>query len=126
LHQHRFRANVLRAYRTRCAVCTLREAPLLQAAHIIEDGDPRGTAAVANGIALCAIHHLAYDRNLLGIAPEGVVHIASRLLEEIDGPMLRVGLQGFHGAAIEQPRDQQDRPDRERLRTRFERFAAVA
>ena len=52
LHQHRFRERVLRAYRTRCAVCTLREAPLLQAAHIIEDRDPRGAAAVVNGIAL--------------------------------------------------------------------------
>ena len=100
LHQHYFRQRVLRAYRTRCAVCALREAPLLQAAHIIEDRDPRGSAAVINGIALCAIHHLAYDRNLLGIAPDGVVHIATRLLEEIDGPMLRVGLQGFHRSAI--------------------------
>lgn len=126
LHQHRFRENVLRAYRTRCAVCTLREAPLLQAAHIIEDRDPRGAAAVVNGIALCAIHHLAYDRNLLGIAPDGVVHIASRLLAEIDGPMLRIGLQGFHGSAIQQPRDRRDRPDPVRLRARFELFTAVA
>ena len=126
LHQHRFRERVLRAYRTRCAVCALREAPLLQAAHIIEDRDPLGAAAVVNGIALCAIHHLAYDRNLLGIAPDGVVHIASRLLEEIDGPMLRVGLQGFHGSAIEQPRERRNRPDPERLRARFERFSAVA
>lgn len=126
LHQHRFRVNVLRAYRTRCAVCTLREAPLLQAAHIIEDRDLRGAAAVINGIALCAIHHLAYDRNLLGIAPDGVVHIANRLLEEIDGPMLRVGLQGFHGTPIEQPRDRRERPDPDRLRARFERFTAAA
>lgn len=126
LHQHRFRVNVLRAYRTQCAVCTLREAPLLQAAHIIEDRDPRGAAAVVNGIALCAIHHLAYDRNLLGIAPDGEIHIASRLLAEIDGPMLRIGLQGFHGSAIQQPRDRRDRPDPDRLRTRFERFAAAA
>ena len=126
LHQHRFRANVLRAYRTRCAVCTLREAPLLQAAHIIEDRDEGGSAAVVNGIALCAIHHLAYDRNLMGIDPDGVVHIGTRLLEEIDGPMLRVGLQGFHGSPITQPRDHRDRPDRARLATRFERFAATA
>jgi putative restriction endonuclease len=125
LHQHYFRQRVLRAYRTRCAVCALREAPLLQAAHIIEDRDPRGAAAVVNGIALCAIHHLAYDRNLLGIAPDGVVHIATRLLEEIDGPMLRVGLQGFHGSAITQPRDRRDRPDPDRLRARFEGFRAV-
>jgi len=104
----------------------LREAPLLQAAHIIEDRDPRGAAAVVNGIALCAIHHLAYDRNLLGIAPDGVVHIAGRLLAEIDGPMLRVGLQGFHGAPIEQPRDPLDRPDPTRLHARFERSSAAA
>jgi putative restriction endonuclease len=126
LHQHRFRERVLRAYRTRCAVCALREAPLLQAAHIIEDRDPRGAAAVVNGIALCAIHHLAYDRNLLGIAPDGVVHIATRLLEEADGPMLRVGLQSFHGSAIELPLDRRDRPDPERLQARFDRFNAVA
>jgi putative restriction endonuclease len=126
LHQHHFRHRVLRAYRTQCAVCRLREAPLLQAAHIIEDRDPQGAAAVVNGIALCAIHHLAYDRNLLGIAPDGVVHIAIRLLEEIDGPMLRVGLQGFHGDGITQPRDRRDRPDPDRLRTRFERFRAAA
>jgi hypothetical protein len=50
---------------------------------------------MVNGIALCAIHHPAYDRNLLGIDPGGVVHIARRLLQEADGPMLRNGLQGF-------------------------------
>jgi len=40
-----------------------------------------------------AIHHLAFDRNLLGIDPEGVVHIAGHVLREIDGPMLRTGLE---------------------------------
>ena len=126
LHQHRFRAAVLRAYNTRCAVCRLREASLLQAAHIVEDGDPRGIAAVVNGIALCAIHHLAYDRNLMGIDPGGVVHIAHRLLKEIDGPMLRSGLQDFHGEPIRQPRASPDRPDPELLAVRFERFERAA
>lgn len=126
LHQHRFRQTILRAYNTQCAVCRLREAPLLQAAHIIQDPDPEGLATVANGIALCAIHHLAYDRNLLGISPDGLVHIASRLLEEIDGPMLRVGLQGFHGETIGMPRRRQDRPDQDRLEIRFARFQSVA
>jgi putative restriction endonuclease len=126
LHQHRFRNAVLRAYSTRCAVCRLREASLLQAAHIIDDRAPLGAATVVNGIALCAIHHLAYDRNLLGIDPRGVVHIARRLLEEIDGPMLRSGLQGFHGAAILQPRRSDERPDPDRLLLRFEQFNAAA
>jgi putative restriction endonuclease len=117
---------VLRAYSTRCAVCELREAVLLQAAHIINDAAPTGAATVVNGIALCAIHHLAYDRNLMGIAPDGVVHIAQRLLNEIDGPMLRNGLQGFHGAAILQPRQKDERPDPARLEIRFAQFAATA
>ena len=79
------------------------------------DVEPEGIAAVVNGLALCAIHHLAFDRNLLGIDPEGVVHIAERLLREIDGPMLRTGLQGFHGARIALPRRPEDRPDPHRL-----------
>jgi putative restriction endonuclease len=81
---------------------------------------------VVNGLALCAIHHLAFDRNLLGIDPDGVVHIAHRLLREIDGPMLRVGLQGFHGERIAQPRRPEDRPDAVRLETRFNRFVRAA
>lgn len=126
LHQHRFRAAVLRAYGSRCAVCTLREAPLLQAAHIIEDRDPRGHATVVNGIALCAIHHLAYDRNLMGIDPEGVIHIGERLLREVDGPMLRTGLQGFHGASIRRPRRADEQPDPRRLELRFDEFSREA
>ena len=126
LHQQRFKLNVMRAYRHRCAICALRERDLVQAAHIVPDGEPEGIAAVINGLALCAIHHLAFDRNLLGIDPTGVVHIADRLLREIDGPMLRTGLQGFHGAPIAQPRRPEDRPDVVRLETRFDRFVRAA
>ena len=116
----------MRAYRERCAICALKEPALVQAAHIIEDRSPEGIAAVVNRIALCAIHHLAYDRNLLGIDPTGVVHIAGRLLNEVDGPMLTTGLQGFHGHAIAVPRRPADRPDPVRLQTRFDRFVAAA
>jgi putative restriction endonuclease len=126
LHQQRFKLDVMRAYRHRCAICTLRERELIQAAHIVPDVDPEGIAAVVNGLALCAIHHLAFDRNLLGIDPDGIVHIARRLLREIDGPMLRAGLQSFHGAHIALPRRAQERPDSERLRTRFDRFVRAA
>ena len=126
LHQHRFRAAVLRAYGTRCAVCILKEAALLQAAHIVGDRAEGGDATVVNGIALCAIHHLAYDRNLLGIDPRGVVHISQRLLDVTDGPMLRQGLQGFHGAEIVQPARRDERPDPDRLEVRFARFREVA
>src|SRR4051812_7161593 len=36
LHQQRFRLNVLQVYRHRCAICSLRERALVQAAHIVE------------------------------------------------------------------------------------------
>src|SRR3954469_12170661 len=126
LHQQRFKLDVMRAYRHRCAICALRERSLVQAAHIVPDVDPQGIAAVINGLALCAIHHLAFDRNVLGIDPDGVVHIARRLLDETDGPMLRTGLQGFHGAAIALPWRPEERPDPVRLAARFERFERSA
>jgi putative restriction endonuclease len=126
LHQQRFRREVMRAYRQRCTICALREPALVQAAHIVEDPEPEGIATVVNGLALCAIHHLAYDRNLLGIDPDGVVHIARRLLEEHDGPMLREGLQGFHRSGIHLPSRPVDQPDPARLQARFERFTAAS
>jgi putative restriction endonuclease len=126
LHQQRFRFDVLRAYRHRCTICALRERDLVQAAHIVADPSPEGIATVVNGLALCAIHHLAYDRNLLGIDPTGVVHIAKRVREERDGPMVREGIQGFHGAAIHLPRSQADHPDPERLARRFSVFESSA
>ena len=126
LHQQRFKLDVMRAYRHRCAICRLRERELVQAAHIVPDREPEGIAAVVNGLALCAIHHLAFDRNLLGIDPGGTIHIARRLLKEIDGPMLSNGLQGFHGERITLPRSPDDRPDPVRLEKRFERFVEAA
>jgi putative restriction endonuclease len=108
-----------------CDLCVAR-ALACPAAHIVPDADPQGIAVVVTGLALCAIHHLAFDRNVLGIDPDGVVHIARRLLDETDGPMLRTGLQGFHGAGITLPRQPEDRPDPARLHARFESFQRAA
>jgi putative restriction endonuclease len=125
LHQHRFRFTVLAAYRHRCTICALRERSLLQAAHITEDSHERGEPVVRNGLALCAIHHLAYDRHVLGIDPGGTVHVAARVLLERDGPMLREGLQSFHQHQIALPSRLEHRPDPQRLELRFEEFLAA-
>lgn len=125
LHQQQFRVRVLAAYRGRCTICALREPSLVQAAHIVDDADQTGVATVQNGLALCAIHHLAYDRHVLGIDPRGIVHIADRLLEQHDGPMLREGLQSFHTKHITPPTRVRDRPDPQRLEQRWERFRAA-
>ena len=89
LHQPIFRATVIRAYGTRCAVCALGHGQLLDAAHIVPDRDERGIASVRNGMALCKIHHAALDAHILGIRPDHVVEIRADLLHEVDGPMLK-------------------------------------
>jgi putative restriction endonuclease len=124
LHQARFRGLVLPAYGERCAICRLREISLLDAAHITPDRTPEGVAAVRNGVSLCTIHHRAYDQDLVGISPDYDVHVARRLLEDDDGPMLEL-LKGFHGSRIEFPRRPLLRPDPDRLAQRFERFASA-
>ncbi|HEY7175584.1 MAG TPA: HNH endonuclease [Micromonosporaceae bacterium] len=125
LHQVVFRPRVLRAYETRCAVCRLRHASLLDAAHILPDNHERGDPIVPNGLAMCKIHHAAYDANILGIRPDSVVEIRREVLAEIDGPMLRHGLQETHGSALYLPRSGSDRPDRSRLEERYEQFLAA-
>ena len=126
LHQPVFASQVMVAYETRCAVCSLNHRELLDAAHIIPDGDPRGAAVVTNGLALCKLHHAAYDKNILGIRPDYTVEIHRRLLEEMDGPMLRHGLQAHHGRPLLQiPPRRADRPDTDRLMQRYQQFKAA-
>jgi putative restriction endonuclease len=122
LHQEAFRERVLRAYRERCALCRLRHRELLEAAHIVPDADPLGEPLVSNGLALCKLHHAAFDRDLIGIRPDLVVELRRDILEESDGPMLLHGLQGFHRRSITVPSVPRLRPDPELLRARWERF----
>ena len=84
-----------------------------------------GLAVVTNGLSLCKIHHAAYDRQLLGITPDYRVDINRALLDEVDGPMLKHGLQEMHGEAIQLPKRDSEHPgDRDRLAARFALFEA--
>ena len=127
LHQPVFRATVLRAYETRCAVCALRHAQLLDAAHIVPDREEHGIAATRNGLALCKIHHAAYDSFVLGIRPDLIVEIHADLLDEIDGPMLEHGLKGRHGQHLMAlPRVRAERPDPLLLEEQYEKFRSAS
>ena len=127
LHQPVFRATVMRAYATRCAVCSLAHGELLDAAHIVPDTHELGVASVRNGLALCKIHHAAFDANILGISPDRVVAIREELLHEVDGPMLKWGLQAHHGERLRVvPASRQEQPDAEMLAHRYELFRASA
>ena len=124
LHQPAFRTRVLLAYETRCAICELKHGSLLDAAHIVPDSEEHGIPTTSNGLALCKIHHAAYDQNMLGVSPDYRVAINRSLLDEVDGPMLRHGIQEMHGREIVLPRRQADRPDRDGLAWRWAQFSA--
>lgn len=126
LHQASFRQAVIAAYDGRCALSGLPEPLLLDAAHIVADLDGKlGHPIVQNGLPLSKIHHAAFDAHLIGIDPDYTLHVAPRLLALTDGPMLEA-LKGLHGGRLHLPRRLKDRPDRDRLALRFERFSALS
>lgn len=123
LHQPVFRSTVLRAYEERCAVCNLAHRVLLDAAHIVPDSHELGIASVVNGLALCKIHHAAFDSSILGITPDLVVQIRPDLLEEIDGPMLEYGLKERHGKKLMMlPTRKAEQPRKDLLEFAYDRF----
>jgi putative restriction endonuclease len=124
VHQRSFRVRVLKAYQNQCAMCRLRHEQLLDAAHIIPDADPEGEPVVSNGLALCKLHHAAFDRQFLGIRPDYVVEVRKDILEETDGPMLVHGLQDLHQSRLWVPRQSSLQPAPGLLEKRYEEFCS--
>lgn len=124
LHQPVFRAAVLAAYERQCSICRLRHVSLLDAAHVLSDA-LGGQPVVTNGLALCKIHHAAYDANILAVRPDYTVEVKQTILEERDGPMLEHGIQAIHGWQLQLPHRAIDRPDRDLLAKRYESFLAA-
>jgi len=81
-----FRPAVLRAYRHTCAVCAC-ALKLVDAAHIVPVSHPSSTDDVTNGLALCRLHHGAYDNGLLGVRSDFRV---------ITNPEMEVRLSDLH------------------------------
>lgn len=126
LHQPLFRSAVIYAYERRCAVCRLPFAELLDAAHIQADAED-GSARVSNGLALCKIHHGAFDSNIIGISPDYVVHVKESVLATFDGPTLQHAIKEMNGERLRQlPRSRAEQPDRELLAARFDTFTKAS
>jgi len=126
LHQEDFRVRVLSAYNEQCAFCRLRHRELLDAAHIIADKENGGEPIVPNGLSLCKIHHAAFDNDIVGLNPDYKIIVRKDILEEIDGPMLKYGIQEMHGHKIVLPGKRANWPDRQKLEVRYKRFKNVS
>lgn len=75
-----FRRLVLAAYDNRCAFCgggarLPSGGNELEAAHVIPRGQ-KGADDVRNGLALCRLHHWAFDNYVLGISASGHLRFA--------------------------------------------------
>lgn len=125
LHQRAFRERVLAAYRRQCAFCRFRHEELLDAAHIIADTRVGGEPIVPNGLALCSLHHSAFDRHFVGVTPDYEIRVRPDILEEDDGPTLVHGIQALHRQKLLVPRARELRPDRDRLAIRYEEFRSA-
>lgn len=127
LHQPVFRSTVLRAYTGRCAICALAHRDLLDAAHIVADSEDRGEASVQNGLALCKLHHSAFDARYIGISPDLVVEVRGDILTEQDGPTLLHGLQRRHGQRLMViPARRVEQPRKELLELTYRKFLESA
>jgi len=80
---------------------------------------------VTNGIAMCAIHHRAFDAHVVGVRPDYVIEVRSDVLREHDGPTLQHALQEMHGIALWVPPRMTAQPSRDLLEERYERFRAA-
>ena len=125
IHQQAFRERVVAAYRSQCAMCRLRHEELLDAAHIVPDSD-EGEPKVSNGLALCKLHHAAFDSLLVSITPDYGIRVRGSILEEEDGPVLEHGLKGLHGLVIQLPRRTEQWPDRDGLARHLANFQSAA
>ncbi len=129
MHQAGFRARVLQAYRDACALCQLKQPRLLEAAHIIPDAKG-GQPVVPNGLAMCNIHHKAFDEHIIGLEPQGakrpIVKVHQDVLDQVDGPMLKHGLQALDGERIWTPKGKNNKPDNDALEQRYADFTAAA
>lgn len=107
-----FRRRVLGAYEYRCAACGF-QLELVDAAHIVPVADPTSTDETTNGIALCKIHHVAMDRNLISFDEKYKIEVSESEIERLADANLAGGIREFKQnlkAAIILPNDRRDYP----------------
>lgn len=107
-----FRARVLGAYQHQCAVCGV-QLKLVDAAHIVPVASDLSTDETMNGIALCKLHHFAYDRNLISFDVDYSIEVSSTEESRLAAANLAGGIKTFRQGlrtAIILPTDKRDYP----------------
>lgn len=110
--EHDFRNRVLTAYSHRCAMCGV-QLQLVEAAHILPVAAEKSTDDTSNGIALCKLHHAAFDRNLVSFDESYRVELSNAEEARLAAENLAGGFKDFKKqikTAILLPADKRDYP----------------
>ena len=99
-----FRANILKAYEYKCAVCgfdvKLRHQPVALEASHIKWHQANGPDTEVNGLALCSLHHKLFDRGAFTLSKERKILVS----DDVDGSVgLEEWLKKFHDEKINFP-----------------------
>lgn len=114
--QGNFRTRILAVYRHQCVVCEI-QLDLVQAAHLVPV-NAGGDNATTNGIALCYLHHEAYDRALIGITTQYRIEVSPVRHRKLQWLGRLGGWEGFRRnlrREILLPQRPQDYPNPQRL-----------
>lgn len=107
-----FRERIMTAYKSTCAMCGL-QLRLIDAAHIVPVDSPKSTDETNNGLALCALHHRAFDNGLVSFDKEYRIEIHQGKHRDLDALGLNGGYKTFEKnlrAVIDLPADRRDHP----------------
>ena len=98
LRQIDFRARVLTAYSQRCAMCGI-QLRMLDGAHILPAAHPDSSDGTDNGVALCALHHRAFDRAFVTFGPDFRIRLNGGMVEELKSNQTRQRSKGIQEGA---------------------------
>ena len=108
-----FAKKVYEAYDNKCAMCGL-GLGLIEGAHIITHAHEKGTDDVTNGIALCVMHHKAYDNSLIYFDKGYPIKINNDKVNYLKEIGLYSGYRKFKDLALDKlhlPKDSLLKPD---------------
>ncbi len=118
LRDVKFRNRVLAAYDYHCAMCGL-QLKLVDAAHIIPVNHEKSTDETRNGLALCVLHHRAYDQALLTVWDDYSIRVNDAQVDQLRRIRRAGGVDTFLsnlGSVIRTPVVINDRPHVEYIR----------
>lgn len=113
----KFPARLLPLYEHSCAVCGL-QLGLVEAAHIIPVSSQTWDDNIDNGIALCVLHHRAYDGGLIVIQRDYSISVNGVQKKALDKLGRSAGMDAFQRnlrAQIVLPALQHERPSPDKL-----------